>query len=172
MCTLVIPDAAAPLEIKADLRTRCITVSMKLLAPGDRKSAKARVNWLVRMLAKSEPVDTHIRANWPGRSPSTQAPLSSIRENPDVINASGSPQVPGSFEVFLVKDIGGRFSGRRTFIEELEALVPAFYENVGQRLSQWQPPAPKIKVELTTEHLEELDNDTAEKTTDELEAPT
>lgn len=35
---------------------------------------------------------------------------------------------PTGFRVMLVRDTAGRFSGNRTFIEELERLVPDFYE--------------------------------------------
>lgn len=43
-----ISDAAAPLEVVADLSRRSIDVGMSLKAPEDRKSTKARVNWLLR----------------------------------------------------------------------------------------------------------------------------
>ncbi|MEO1017856.1 MAG: hypothetical protein AAFY56_09195, partial [Pseudomonadota bacterium] len=161
-CSLVIPDAAAPLEVKADLRTRCVSTSMRLAAPSDRKSSKARTNWLVRMLSKTEPEDVYVRAYWPGRAPTTQAGLLALREDPEALAAANRQLVPSSFEVFAIKDFGGRFSGTRTFIEDLENVIPAFYENVGQRLSQWQPPPPKIKPELSTTDLDEVEGQLAD----------
>ena len=46
-----VPDAASPIKVEADLRTRSIGVAMTLRAPEDRKSARARANWLLRQLA-------------------------------------------------------------------------------------------------------------------------
>jgi len=54
---------------------------------------------------------------------------------------------PIGFEVVMIRDIAGRFSGRRTFIEDLEKLVPEFYEEVGQHLRPWTPPPPSIAKE-------------------------
>ena len=143
-CTLNVPDTAAPLVVCADLRTRSIITSMKMAAPVDKKSTKARVNWLVRQLAKSAPQDIHIRALWPGRAEPTQADLSVLREDPEALDAANKSMTPHSFEVLLVRNIAGKFSGSKTFIEHLEEAVPAFYEQVGQHLRAWQPPAPKI----------------------------
>jgi len=143
-CTLNVPDAAAPLVISADLLTRSIIISMKLSAPEDKRSTKARVNWLVRQLTKSDPQDIHIRALWPGRASATQASLSALREAPEALDASNKSMTPNSFEVLLVRSIASKFSGAKTFIEHLEEAVPAFYEQAGQHIRAWQPPAPKI----------------------------
>ena len=61
-----VPAAASPIKVQADLRTRSIQVSMNLRAPGDRKSSRARTNWLLRQLAGSDAKDLHVRAIWPG----------------------------------------------------------------------------------------------------------
>ncbi|XOZ33650.1 hypothetical protein ACMDCT_15820 [Halomonadaceae bacterium KBTZ08] len=39
--------------------------------------------------------------------------------------------VPSTFEVFYMIDLAGRFAGNKVFIDELEAAVPRFYEQVG-----------------------------------------
>lgn len=67
---LLVPNAASDISIEASLATRTIAVGMSLKARLDRKSSKARVNWLVRMLKSDDP-RLHIRAHWPGRTPST-----------------------------------------------------------------------------------------------------
>ena len=141
------PDAAAPIRVEADLPTRSIQVSMAMKAPGDRKSAKARTNWLTRQLARSDPKDLHIKAVWHGRRMPSQETLQVVRENPDALDGVGKGQAPQSFEVRLVRDAGTRFAGAKTFIDELEASVLRFYTEVGQRLKKWQPAAPKMAPE-------------------------
>jgi len=142
--TLSIPDAAAPLEVTADLRAKSISVSMYLRAPEERKGSKARLNWLLRQLAQSPAENWHVRLNWPGRSASTQKPLASLRENVDQAADERPGMVVTSFQILLVRDIDARFAQRKNFIAELEVTVPQFYDQVGQHLRAWQPTAPKL----------------------------
>lgn len=139
-----VPDAASPIAVTADLQRRSISVSMRLPAPEDRRSARGRVNWLLRQLAKSDAKDLHICAYWPRRSEPSQAPLESVRSDPDIL-ASIPSRSPTSFEIRMVRDASRRFSGAKTFVEEIESTVPRFYEQVGQRLKRWQPAAPPIR---------------------------
>jgi hypothetical protein len=163
-CTLDIPDAAAPLDITADLLRRSVVVSMSLTAPKDKQRASARINWLLRQLAKSEAGGIQIRANWPGRAASTQAPLEAVRENPERLEADNKSLAPHSFDVLLVADLAGKFAGRRTFIEQLEEVVPLFYKDVGEHLRAYVPPPPKLK---DTKADATEDNDSSENAGDE-----
>jgi hypothetical protein len=142
-----IPNAAAPLNVRADLRGRSVLVSMKLRAPDDRVSSRARLNWLLRQIPESAKGNLHVRCQWPKTSVPTQFRLEELREDPARIeDGKGKLQVTG-FEVILVADLGRRFEQRRNFIEELERAVPEFYDVVGQHLRAWQPPAPRITEE-------------------------
>ena len=140
--TLQVPDAASDIDVEADLMRKCVRVGMRVKAPMDRKSTKARMNWLLRMLKDDDP-RVIVRALWPWRAVATQRPISDLRDNPTLIQAENEKLVPNSFEVFLVEDLGGRFSGSRTFIEDVERLVIEFYHLVGQHVRSWQPPPPK-----------------------------
>ncbi|MFB9726826.1 hypothetical protein [Haloechinothrix salitolerans] len=144
-CTFDIPDAAAPLVVVADLQRRCISVSMTLAAPRDKQRASSRINWLLRQLTKTDPHGIHVRAYWPGRAPTTQASLADLRDNASVLESENRSLVPTSFEVLLVQDLAGKFSGSRTFIELLEGAVPTFYERVGERLRPYITPPPKLQ---------------------------
>lgn len=137
-----IPDAASDIHVLADLDRRTIGVSMALKAPADRKSTKARVNWVLRML-KADDERVILRAHWPSRVGYTQESVATLRTNPDAIQAQNTKLTPHSFEVLLIEPLAGRFSGPRTFIEDLERIVPEFYSVVGQHLKAWQAPAPK-----------------------------
>ncbi len=152
-----IPDSAADLEIVADLTRRTVSAGMKIKAPLDKKSTKARVNWLLRMLKEDDP-RVLIRAHWAGRTPATQEPLSVLQETPDALQTENKEAVPHSFEVLLVERLGKRFPGRRTFIEDVERIVPDFYDLVGQYLRAWQAPPPrpvKSRTDLTEDTTEQ-----------------
>ncbi len=101
---------------------------MSLHAPKDKKRASARINWLLRQLASSEPADVFIKANWPGRAPDTHASLADARANPACLEADNANLTPVGFEVFMVRDLAGKFAGAKTFIEGLEDFVPQYYE--------------------------------------------
>lgn len=170
--TLMIPDAAAPIDVSADIRARSLSISMRLRAPEERKGSKARINWLLRQLG---PVDEnwHVRLHWPGRSAFTQKPLATLRAAPDQAADERADLVVYSFEILLVRDIGARFSQRKNFIAELEAIVPQFYDQVGQHLKAWQPPAPKLpeaKVEPSSVSTEAM-RDAAEQEVISAPAP-
>lgn len=145
-CALIVPDTAGDLQVTMDFRTRTISVEMGINAPGDRKSNKARLNWLLRQLSKLErPGGVIIRANWPGRSASTQVSLERLREKPELIEDGKGDQTLSSFSVLMVKECGARFVQLTNVIEDLEKLVPEFYHTVGQNLSAWQSPAPRAR---------------------------
>ncbi len=162
-----IPDAAAPLEVCANLATRTIQARMRLKAPEDKKSGAARVNWLVRQIKADEEIEKaaekakagkgpkrsfsisednlSIRAIWPGSAPHTQQPLSVVREDVETILHEDRSKTPTSLEVVMSVGDGRSFGGSRKFIQLLENSVPEFYELVGQNLKPWQAPAPKVR---------------------------
>lgn len=142
--TLVVPDAAAPIQISADLRKRAVTLQMRLRAPADRQSTKARVSWLLRQLAQTEARDVHVRLLWPGRAAATQFPLIELRDAPELAGKDREGMTVLSFEVLLVKDLGARFAQRKLIVTELIKASTEFYDSVGACLRAWQAKPPKI----------------------------
>lgn len=143
-CVLDVPDAAAPINVRADVEKRTVTCSMSLIAPKEKKRARSRINWLLRQLSKSDPDNIFIRAKWRGRAPETQATLAELRENPTKLEGSNASVGLQAFEVIMVRDLAGKFSGSRTFIEELETTVPKYYEQIGQHVRAWVPQPPTL----------------------------
>jgi hypothetical protein len=137
-----IPNAVSPLSVTADLMSQTIRVGMEVDAPQDKKGGPARANWLLRQFKSDQDDPLFVRIVWPSRAQDTVCRLSELREAPKAI-VGDAPQPPKSFEVFLLSDDGRRFSGRQTFIEEVERAVPKFYDTVGQHLEQWVPRPPK-----------------------------
>ena len=151
---LDIPDAAASLEITADLLRRSLNVSMSLAAPKDKQRASSRINWLLRQLTKSAAQGIQIRATWPGRANATQASLEDVRANPELLESENKSLSPTSFDVILVADLGGKFAGRKTFIEQLEEIVPLFYKDVGERLRVYVAAPPRISKDPAAKNAE------------------
>lgn len=143
--SFIVPNAAGDIDVTVNLQRRTVTCSMTVKAPGDRKRASASINWLVRQLKKVDSADVLVRTYWAGRSGQTQAPLSDVLENPKCLEQGIKGALPSRFEVAMVRDLAGRFSGRRTFIDDVEAAVPEYYDRVGQHVRAWTPPPPPIE---------------------------
>ncbi|MBC9033010.1 hypothetical protein IAG41_11445 [Sphingomonas sp. JC676] len=141
---ILIPNAAAPAQICIDFRKRVVTLSMRLKAPADRKSTKARLSWLMRQLADAETKDVHVRLLWPGRANATQYPLSILVGSPESATTDRPNMVAGAFEVLLVKDLGSKFAQRKIIVSEIINAASTFHANIGERLTAWQAKPPKI----------------------------
>ncbi|NDL71651.1 hypothetical protein GPL32_14190 [Halomonas alkaliphila] len=148
-----IPNAAADLIVTVDITRKSITCGMRLEAPKDKKSSSAKVNWLARQLPiKEKGPAISIKAIRKGQAMDITKPIEEVRLYPNVLDAENTDTQPVSFEVFTSLDLGGKFSGNRVFIEQLEKIVPDFYEYAGQYLKAWVAPAPRVKrVEINPE---------------------
>jgi hypothetical protein len=144
-----IPNAASRLVLSADVLRRVINISMKLEAPKDKSRATASINWLSRQLKSATQENLSIRAYWPKRIPETMASLDAILENPAVLIPSNVSELPTYLEVIRVVDVGARFKGAKTFVEDVSAQLPKFYHDAGQHLTKWVAQAPKIKEKET-----------------------
>lgn len=157
---IAIPEAAANLDVKVDVRSRNMSVAMILKAPEDKQSTKARVNWLLRQLKIDDREDVFIRIHWP-RVGFTQYALSDLRRDISILESDHADKVPSYLEVALIRQTGGRFPQMRNFIEDIELLVPGFYNDIGAHLKAWVPKAPKAREErndasdVTTEAISE-----------------
>jgi hypothetical protein len=160
-----VPDAASSIVVTANLKTRPLRTSMCLDAPLDRKTTVARVRWLIRQLKDIDPFGITVTLIWPSRAPDSVFPLSALLDDISAVGNSASANPPRAFIMALYCDSGRCFTGRRTFIEDVEATVPKFYELIGHRLKAWVPSPPKMKgpqdVPTTiTQGTEEIDSTT------------
>lgn len=140
-----IRDAAAPVELVADLSRRCIDVGMTLRAPENKVSSRARTNWVLRQIKGSIEDNLYVRLLWPGRTAPSQFSVAELRDGLDDIAQEKGRLAPHSFCVFQSERIGARFAQQTNFVAEIERIVPQFYREVGAGLSAWKRPAPRIK---------------------------
>lgn len=140
-----IPNAASKLNLSADVLRKVINISMKLEAPKDKTRATAAINWLTRQLKNTKHGGLSIKAYWPKRIPETMASLESVLENPAILIPLNVKDLPTYLEVVRVVDLGTRFKGARTFVEDVSMHFPKFYNDAGQHLTKWVAQAPKIK---------------------------
>lgn len=114
---LQIPNAAGPLEIVADLRSRQIIVSTEVSAPQEGKG-RGRISWIVRQLQKA-PADLTIETRIAFVTSRTMGQLGAIRDDPSILLPPGSREIR-AFRLSLTRDIGlNRAAGRGSFIDSV-----------------------------------------------------
>lgn len=159
-CALDVSGAAAPLDIVADIAARRIEVGMTIKAPSDKVTSKARVNWLLRQIRTDQTEGLNVRLFWPGRSDTTQHSIEDLRNDSAIVEVGKEKQQVRGLHVFMSQKTGGRFAQRSNFISDLEEMVPMFYREVGQNLTAWRRPAPRIRQDselVSVEDVEDLD---------------
>lgn len=151
-----IPNAADRIKFTADLETRSMTVCMRLKAPDERATTKGRINWFLSQLKKTTNDNIAVRVAWPSRAPDTLATLTQIKEKGiDILFSDNLTLKPTAFEAVLTRDLGAKFKGAKTFVQESEPLLLEFYEQAGQHLKEWVAAPPKVR----TKHAEALIED-------------
>ncbi|MXW00792.1 MAG: hypothetical protein F4X59_09830 [Holophagales bacterium] len=144
-CDIRIPNAASDVRLDVDFSARTIECSMALKSPRDRKTPKARINWLKMQLRNKteDPGDVVVRAKWHGRVPDTQTTLAQIIDDAGSLLSNGSANLT-SFVIIMQQELSGQFRSRKKFVARLEELVDDYYARVGQHLRAWQEPPPKV----------------------------
>jgi hypothetical protein len=140
---LRVPNAAAPIEVTADLRASRIRCSMTVDAPSTGKPT-TRLNWLVRQLRDSKGhvciEATAVRQRGKG----AVRTLAELRETPKLIIEDPQRELR-SFTVSLSANAGTkRGKARGSFVTSVLDTVESFYADVAQHIKPWTPPPVKI----------------------------
>jgi len=141
----VVPNSAANISMTADMLRRTVTFSARLDAPQDKVKVTAPINWFTRQLKSLADKDLIVKCNYPRRIPTMTSPLADCIENPWLLVPQDCKDLPVTLDVSRIIDLGGKFGGSRTFIEECSKELPKFYGEVMQDLVKWVPSAPKLK---------------------------
>lgn len=139
-----IPDAAAPLALHADLRTRQLTTSITVEAPREGRSG-ARVNWMLKQLG-SAPAALRVTVGFANTRETTSLLLSEAREYPQRLLSPTDPRrEPRIFELALAQPLGLKTGkGQGSFVREARRQVIDFYGEIVQNLKAWQAKPPKL----------------------------
>ena len=142
--TIRVPDAAAPVDLSADLRARLFVTSVELAAPREGR-AKTRINWIVRQL-KDAPDNLQVEVRYPNAKETVSATLKEAREKPDRLLFAADPhREPRAFRLLLARELGakrGKLAG--SFVAESKRQAIDFYRSIVQGLKPWSASAPKL----------------------------
>jgi len=148
--TIRIPDAAAPIDLVADFRTRFFTTSVELAAPREGRP-KTRIGWILRQL-KTAPDNLRVEARYPNAKEFPSETLKVAREKPDqVLYAQDLKREPRSFRLSLSRELGAkRGKGPGSFVHDSKQQTLEFYRSTVQGLRVWSAVAPKLPGRVAT----------------------
>lgn len=152
----VVRGAASNIKLCADFVRRQLSFAMTLDAPMDRKSAKARLSWMLKQLSESDTSNLYIRIYWQRQSGYTQHSLKELIESQEKAYREGKNI--SAFEIVLIVDLGPKFSQRRSLLIELETHLPSFFDNVGGKLKAWRPAVRRENEAAPVEVLNQQEN--------------
>jgi hypothetical protein len=142
--SLRVPNAVAPITIVANLRTRQLTTSVQLAAPGEGRQP-TRVKWLLRQLPDGD-ARLRLSAYYANTRETGSALLGEVKEQPQwLLSPTDAKREIKAFEVALTRVLGqknGRGAG--SFIEESRSQLLDFYGEVVQNLTPWVARAPRL----------------------------
>jgi hypothetical protein len=143
--TIKVPDAAAPLDLRADLRARKVLTSVAIDAPKDGRPL-VRINWMLRQL-KDAPRDLRIEVGFANCRETTSLLLSEALVDPKRLLSPTDPRrEPRVFVLERGRPLGmKRGKGRGSFIADTRNQTIEFYRDLVQQLSAWRPKAPQLQ---------------------------
>ena len=173
--SLIVPNAAAPIDILVDLRANRVDCSATIQAPTEGRTS-TRVNWLLRQL-KDAPKDLMVTASSArARDSGPSHPLHALVENPMLLVENPQADIR-SFTITLSHSAGGkRGQGKGSFVSSVTDLVDRFYAEVLLNLKVWTaaPPRPKAPLREDAQEVEPPRDHGHEKAPDpaeDFEAP-
>jgi hypothetical protein len=146
-----VPDAIGDVAVEADLRTRRVATSVRVVAPREGRP-KTRINWMLRQL-RNAPDDLRLDVSFAGARETTSLLLGEAREAPERLLSSTDPRrEPRAFQLAITRRMGtkrGKEEG--SFVRETRRQAIEFYRDLVQDLRPWQATAPKLPPEAPEE---------------------
>jgi hypothetical protein len=141
---LRVPNAAASIEVTADLRASRIRCSMTVDAP-DAGRATTRLNWLLRQLRDSKGQVSIEAIAVRQRGKGAVRTLAELRETPTLAIEDPARELR-AFTVSLSANAGTkRGKARGSFVTSILENVENFYADVVQHIKPWTPPPVKVR---------------------------
>jgi hypothetical protein len=139
-----VPNAAAPIDLEADLRGRLFRTSVVLQAPREGRP-RTRITWLLRQLSDA-PDGLHVEVRYPNQKEPSSCSLKEAKAKPErLLYTPDLKREPLSFRITMSKDLGAkRGRGAGSFVLESKQQTSDFYRIVVQGLRAWSPSAPKL----------------------------
>jgi len=141
--TMRVPNAAGDIAITADLRSRRVTASVNVPAPGDGRPL-TRIRWLIKQLREA-PDQLRVDVAFSGVRYTTSSMLGDVRDDAKLLLPEDQSKPPKGFVVSISDDMGMKRAGDGSFVAEATRLLLDFYRTVVQEIKPWTAGAPRLK---------------------------
>ncbi|HEX7292196.1 MAG TPA: hypothetical protein VF250_13815 [Conexibacter sp.] len=133
-----IPDAVAALDLCADLRTRRVSASVTVDAPGEGRPL-SRINWLLRQIAHAHD-DVRVDVAFQGTRETTSLLLANARADPSaLLSPTDAKRTPRALTITATRPLGTkRGKGKGSFVADTRAQAVDFYGEIVQAISPWR----------------------------------
>jgi hypothetical protein len=144
-----IPDAVAALDLCADLRTRRVSASVTVDAPGEGRPL-SRINWLLRQIVHA-PGDLRVDVAFQGTRETTSLLLADARADPAaLLSPTDTKRVPRALTITATRPLGTkRGKGKGSFVADTRAQAIDFYGEIVQAISPWRAKPPRLPDKAT-----------------------
>lgn len=143
--TMRVKHAAGDITLAADLKSRMVTASIEVQAPGEGKPL-TRLRWLIRQLDDA-PDHVRIDVSFPKMRGTTSNLLAEVRNDPKILLTDDNKKPPRSFVVSLSTDMGVKRGGENSFVSVAARLMQDFYRIIVQEIKPWAAGAPRLRSE-------------------------
>jgi hypothetical protein len=144
-----VPGAVATLDLRADLRSRRVSASVSVDAPGEGRPL-SRINWLLRQIPDA-PGDLRIDVAFHGTRETTSLLLSDARADPGaLLSPTDAKRIPRSLTITTTRPLGTkRGKGKGSFVSDTRAQAIDFYGEIVQAISPWRAKPPRLPEKAT-----------------------
>lgn len=143
-----IPIIVSPIEIKAFLGRKTISMSVELIAPD--KTIRGQIGWLKKQIdncnSKGQDKFENICSDLKFKALlkyKNDYPMFGLSDFDKAIEELKDKEITG-FEVLFIKHLGAKFDGAKNFVSELENMLILFYSSIIQYLKNPPKENPKI----------------------------
>jgi hypothetical protein len=139
-----VPDAVAPLDLHADLRTRRVVASVTIDAPREGRPL-SRINWLLRQITGAS-ADLRIEVAFQGARETTSLLLADARADPSSLLSPTDPKrFPRALTLAAARSLGTkRGKAKGSFVADTRAHAIDFYRDIVQSITAWRAKAPRL----------------------------
>jgi hypothetical protein len=141
---LKIPNASSRLRLEVSLLHRTVSAEMWVDAPQDKTFASACQTWLRNQLEACQDGSIRITAVYRGRGANPEASLADVRQDKDALSCDDRKRLPSGYWIKRVEPMGAKFNSAKGIVTHTTKTAIGFYEDVGQQLSNWVAPPPKV----------------------------
>ena len=144
-----VKDAVSDILVEADFEKRSVKMEVSVKIP-ESGTNNSKVKWLIKQLeqAKKKREERFLsvapKLYISADIKFARKPIVESLAEYSKLSQLDKKEIITGFKLYVVKNLGAKFTSPKGFVVEIEKLLVDFYGGCVQELSNWNKPAPKI----------------------------